>query len=114
MLIEYQFKFERNGLTITQRVEPEDSESQAAEGVLAEENSLKASFQESQKASAAMTAQSGGGGPVKKPGGGGGGPVKKPGGGGSGPTGFGTAQITIIGPFIMCCPSDDPKKENKG
>ena len=108
MLIEYKLKFEKNGLTLTQRIEPGTSGSQGNAGTFTEENSLKASFQESKAATASGPKP--GGGPGDEPGPGGHGPGDDPGPGGSG---FGTAPVTIIGPFILCCPSDDSKKEGK-
>ena len=119
MLVEYQLKFEKNGLTITQRVEPSVSGGQTSRSTFAEQNYLRASFQESKKAGTdtaplrpATSPSAGGGGPVGPPNSGGGGPVGPPNSGG-GPTGFGTAPVTFIGPFIMCCPSDDSKSSKE-
>ena len=102
MLIEYKFKFEKNGLTITQRVGSGSSGPHATGESIVEENSLKASFQESKAASTA--------GPKA----GGNGLSGHTGGNGGGPPGSGTAPVTFIGPFIMYCPCEDSQKEGKG
>jgi hypothetical protein len=102
MLIEYNFKFEKNGLTVTQRVGPGGaSGSPRASGGVVEQNALKASFRESRQASAAKPRS-------------GGGPGGNIGGNGGGPPDSGTAPVTFIGPFVMCCPSDDSTKDDKG
>lgn len=100
MLIEYKFKFEKNGLTVTQQVGSGASGSYASGGPVVEQNSLRASFRESQAAN------------VARPGAGGNGFSGHLGGGGGRPS-SGTAPVTLIGPFIMCCPCDDPQKEQK-
>ena len=106
MLIEYQFKFEKNGLTLKQRIEPSASGSSGNGEVFVEANALRASYQECGQASTAESQPS-----IAQPKSGGG-PADDPSSGG-GPTGFGTAPVTFIGPFIMCCPCDDSKKEKK-
>ena len=106
-MIEYKFKFEKNGFTLTQQIEPGASDSKATGKALVEANALKASFEESKQTKAAQPKS--GGGPNGEVGSGGGpnGEV------GSGGGGFGTAPVTIIGPFVMCCPHEDSKKEGK-
>jgi hypothetical protein len=98
MLIEYQFKFEKNGFTLTQRIESGASDKQGkTKQQVAEENSVKASYQESEAASIA--------GPKT-----GGSPSSTPGetflkfDSGAGPA-------ILIGPFIMCCPCGNSNEE---
>ena len=94
MLIEYKIKFEKDGLTIAQHIEPNSSPvtnsrskapitglpaSQAEMGTLVSRNPLTTS----------------GGGPGDKPGGG---PGDKPGGNAGG---FGNAPIFILGPIVF-------------
>ena len=79
MLIEYKIKFEKDGMTITQRVEPGDSRAQLhgptrLRGITVAKH-LGSSFSGQ------------GGGPGDPPG---------PGGGG-----LGSGQVTILGPFII-------------
>ncbi len=119
MLIEYNITFEKDGLTIKQRVDTSASGSQGKVVGAVAENSLKSSFQKSKATNTSVPLAGGGPGDVPGSGGGpgdvpgsGGGPGDVPGSGGGGPVG--TAPITIIGPFIMCCPSSDSKKEGKG
>ena len=100
MLIEYKFKFEKNGLTIVQQVGSGALDSHAILGHTVEQNFLRASYQESLAANAAGLKAGGGNG-------------RTPGGGGDLPA-FGTTPVTFIGPFIMCCPSEDSKKQDKG
>ena len=109
MLIEYKFKFEKNGLTIVQQVGSGASDSHAILGHIVEQNSLSASYQESLAENAAGPKAGGGNGRTP---GGGGGNGRIPGGGGGLPA-SGIAPVTFIGPFIMCCPHDDAKKEDK-
>ncbi|MDQ2843697.1 MAG: hypothetical protein M3Y72_22185 [Acidobacteriota bacterium] len=109
MLIEYNITFEKDGLTIKQRVDTSASGSQGKVVGAVAENSLKSSFQKSKATNTSVPLAGGGPGDVP---GSGGGPGDVPGSGGGGPVG--TAPITIIGPFIMCCPSSDSKKEGKG
>lgn len=106
MLIEYQFKFEKNGFTLTQRIESGASNQQGeTEQHVREEKGVKASYQQGEPATGA--------GPKS-----GAGP--KPG-GSPGPNlgevfrGFnsGAGLATFIGPFIIWCPPDDSNKENK-
>ncbi len=103
MLIEYKFKFEKNGFTITQQIGSGTSGSYPTGGSVVEERSLKASFQETKASTAASGPKAGGNGFGGHYGGNGGPHVSS-----------GTAPATFIGPFIMCCPHDDSQKENKG
>lgn len=102
MLIEYTIRFEKNGLTIVQRVEPSASTSQVTGEQLAEKDLLRASHQESETANTTEPKQGGNGltGHI----------------GGDRKEAFdpGTkAPVTFIGPFIMYCRCDDSKKENE-
>lgn len=102
MLIEYTFKFEKNGLTIMQRVEPSASNSHVTERQMVDEKSLKASHEESKTANAAEPKPGGNGltghiGGDKKD-------ISSPG---------TTAPVTFIGPFIMCYQCDNSKKEEE-
>jgi hypothetical protein len=117
MLIEYQITFQKDGVTIKQRIEPSTSVN-ADLDVPPDDTRLKASFKESKEARAAIVVSKAGLGgfvPANKPGGGGGGfvPANKPGGGGSGPTGFETAPITFIGPFVFCWPVSQSEEKGK-
>jgi hypothetical protein len=56
MLIEYKFKFEKNGLTVAEQIEPGISDSQRNRGCH-EENLLRAAYQESEEAYAATGPQ---------------------------------------------------------
>jgi hypothetical protein len=130
MLIEYQITFQKDGVTIKQRIEPSTSVN-ADLDVPPDDTRLKASFKESKEARAAIVVSKAGLGgfvPANKPGGGGGGfvpankpgggggsfvPANKPGGGGSGPTGFETAPVTFIGPFVFCWPVSQSEEKGK-
>jgi hypothetical protein len=129
MLTEYKIKLEKDGLTITQRIESINSRPTFLGG-----NSLPPSYQQSQNANTAGTRVGcsgvepphGGGGFEAIPGGGGfdsipgeGGFKAIPDGGTLGPVpdgeGFsasGTAPITVIGPNIfMCCTCSKPHEK---
>lgn len=98
MLIEYKLKFEKNGLTLTQRVEPEIRGTGGLTANFAEGNWLRASHQESQQANAAgPRSGSGPGDPIQS---------------GNGPFFEGAAPVTFIGPFIICCPHEDSTKKD--
>src|SRR5258708_1959860 len=99
MLIEYKIKFENDGLTITQRVEPGASRTQPAK------QSVFSGVTHSKHLSRSFAASVGGGpGDETGTGGGpgdetgtGGGPGDETGTGG----GPGSGPVTILGPFIM-------------
>jgi hypothetical protein len=97
MLTEYKIKLEKDGLTITQRLDPGISQPLPT---FAASNDLQASFQQSKSANASNPKS--GGSAADDPG---------PGGGvGS----AGAAPITIIGPNILiCCPCSQIHKEKK-
>ena len=102
MFIEYKIKFQKDGLTITECIEPGSTAPQVKEGTPVAQNALLASFQAS-KAAASTSGQGGapnappkGGGPNEPPKGGG--PNEPPKGGGAAADG---APITLIGPFIF-------------
>jgi hypothetical protein len=105
MLIEYEVKFDKHGLTIKQRIEPGSPPSVKPDAPL-EQNALGASFQDSAAANAARPNQ--GAGPAGRdvgagPGGrdkGGGPGGRDKGGGGA----LGSGPITVIGPIILTCP----------
>jgi hypothetical protein len=98
MLTEYKFKLEKDGLTITQRLDPGNSEPLPT---FKANNALQASFQESKSVNA--TSPKSGGSTADDPGPGGG---RIP--------GSGAAPITIIGPNIfICCPCSHPHNEKK-
>jgi hypothetical protein len=134
MLTEYKIKIEKDGLTITQRIEP--TSSQTPQTFLGG-NSLPSSYQQCQNPNSGETTRIGCS-EVKAPPGGGGGFEAIPGGGGfdtiPGEGGFkailgedglsatsgelasmGAAPITIIGPNIfMCCSCSKSHQENEG
>jgi hypothetical protein len=105
MLTEYKFKLEKDGLTITQRLDPGNSEPLPT---FKANNALQASFQESKSANAEnkspnVTSPKPGGSSADDPG---------PGSGRF--TGSGAAPITIIGPNIfICCPCSHPHQEKQ-
>jgi hypothetical protein len=98
MLTEYKIKLEKDGLTITQRLDPGTSQPLPS---FTASNALQASFQQSKSANAA-TPKSGGSA------------ADDPGPGTGEFTGSGAAPITIIGPnILMCCPCSQIHKEKK-
>ena len=119
MLIEHKITFQKDGLTITQRVGESVAGSPPNTNILVGDNALKGSFKDSVAARAVKPAAGGapgdkpggGGGPGDKPGGGGG-PGDKPGGGG-GPDGAGTAPIILIGPIVLVGPTSEIAKKSE-
>jgi hypothetical protein len=128
MLNKYKIKFENDGLTITQWIEPGTSR---ALPTFSGDNSLNGTFDESQKTNASVNATnpaaagSSGPSPEVLSGGSSGESPEVLSGGSSGPSpeiGTGpfpgsatAAPITIIGPIIyMCCPNHNDKKEKEG
>jgi hypothetical protein len=115
MLTEYKFKLEKDGLTITQRVEPGNSQPLPT---FKANNALQASFQESKSANAEnkspnATSPKPGGSSADDPGPGGS-SADDPGPGGGRFGGTASAPITIIGPNIfMCCPCSHPHQEKQ-
>jgi hypothetical protein len=102
MLIEYQIKFTKNGLTITQQI---DENTAGTTEPLVQGNSLLANIQESHAANAEKPEATGP--PV------GGSPINRPGGGGGVPPGT-SAPTIIIGPiFFGCCPTHEDEDTNK-
>ena len=96
MLVEYKIKFEKDGLTITQRLEPSGSTAQVKPGVPVEGNllpKLKAEI-----VAAPATQPLAGGDPTDGPS------------SGTGPD-LGTAPIILIGPIVLCHPH--PAKDDK-
>jgi hypothetical protein len=104
MLTEYKIKLEKDGLSITQRIEPTASQPLP---VFAANNALQASYERSKnviesKNTNASNPKSGGSG------------LDDPGPGSGGFTGSTGAPITIIGPnILMCCPCSQSHKEKK-
>jgi len=109
MLIEHKITFQKDGLTITQRVGESVAGSPPNTNILVGDNALKGSFKDSVAARAVKPAA--GGAPGDKPGGGGG-PGDKPGGGG-GPDGAGTAPIILIGPIVLVGPTSEIAKKSE-
>jgi hypothetical protein len=100
MLIEYKIKFEKDGLTITQRLEPRTS-AQVKSDAPVVDHILGETHEQSVAARAARPRK--GSGPSDSP------DI------GTGPDGFGTtAPIILIGPIILSPPAasaDDEAKE---
>ena len=94
MLIEYQVKFQKDGLTITQRVEPNTPPSITDSGPVVTHNALNASNDESKASSAAQTSHKSGA-------------FDDQGKAGSLPA-LGNTPMTIIGPFIFLQPDGKP------
>jgi hypothetical protein len=97
MLIEYKIKFEKDGLTITQRVEQSGSTAQVKPGTPVEGNLLPKSKEEIVAAPA--TKPRSGAGPNDET-------------GDTGAGGFGSAPIILIGPIVLCHPH--PTEDDKG
>jgi hypothetical protein len=98
MLIEYSIKFEKDGLTITQRVDAGSQGPPVKDQSAVEQNVLQASAPDPLRAvgTKAATLETGGA-LVPKPRGPGGGPFES----------ISGAPITIIGPIILTCPPSD-------
>ena len=97
MLIEYKIKFEKDGLTITQRLAQSDSTAQVKPGVPVEGTLLPKSQAEIVAPPTAKPLQ--GGNPGDEPS------------SGTGPNNLGTAPIILIGPIVLCHPH--PAKDDK-
>lgn len=111
MLIEYKVKYDKDGLTITEKIEGGSSGNQPKPGAPIVAKSLAANFEESQTASAGTSTLGGGPNPSDI----GGGPNPRDVGGAG--AGLGSGPVTIIGPFIFLCPhhhaaKDDPEVKN--
>jgi hypothetical protein len=107
MLIEYKIKFEKDGLTIAQHIEPNSAPAAppkaTVSGLPAAQQELGPVASNPLVTAAGPIDKPGGGGPVDKPGGGG--PIDKPGGGG-----FGTAPIFILGPIVFSNAAPESKE----
>jgi hypothetical protein len=99
MLTKYKIKLEKDGLTITQWVEPAttpQAPSSVAEGATLSA-ALPAVFPQSQKSNASLPGE-------------GGSEAETPFSGGGGPFTSGEGPATIIGPIVfLCCPCHDAK-----
>ena len=97
MLIEYTVKFQKDGLTITQRIENGTASPAVKPGVSVQVNALKSSFQESKNAKASGPSpadETSGPSPADETSG------PSPADETSGPLNSGLGSMTVFGPFI--------------
>ncbi len=106
MQIEYSIKFQKDGFTITESIDTGGGAAASVKpGAPVAQNSLGASFQDSQSAGNPAGSGQGGGPHDRSPGGG---PHDRSPGGGPADG----APITIIGPFIFLCRPHEPEADH--
>jgi hypothetical protein len=110
VLIEYQIRFEKAGLTISQRLEPAPPPPLKKNGSV-QQNSIAASIEETEllqspatPAASQHSAPEGGAAPILPPRIGGAAPILPPRIGGGGFDVSGATPITIIGPIVIAVP----------
>jgi hypothetical protein len=100
VFVEYKIKFERDGFTLTQRVESGAEDLPVVPDDSSDQKLLARTFDESQASSTALGKT-------------GGAPVDRPKGAGGNPGSLASGSVTIIGPFILLQPQSQlPRTES--